>query len=250
MEEVQDSHYEENISRRAFLATSLGLATLSMLPIRSANAAVAPLKTPKLAPLIRSVDTNKKMVAFTFDDGPWPKFTKAIMNHFADFDLEGQATFFQIGNNIKQYRSIAQQVAARGYDIGNHSMTHQYNPYTIAREIEPTQELIYDLGVETNLFRSPGLTEGYAIQKKLGRLGMVNVFTDYDVGDWKAPRYSTKKVARRANKSLHPGSIVLLHDGGDHQNTVKAVPYMLENALNKGYQVVQLSELLSSGGPR
>ena len=111
-------------------------------------------------------------------------------------------------------------------------------------EIEPVQELIHSLGVENTLFRSPGLTRGKAIQRKLAALGMVNVFTDYDIGDWTAPRISSKAITGRAVRSLHGGSIVLLHDGGDHENTVSAMPRILEKTLNKGYKVVRLSDLL------
>lgn len=242
---INEQYNNNPVSRRDFMLGSLGFAAgLGFASGTSRADALEP--TLKLAQPIRSVQVNQKLIALTFDDGPWPKNTEKVMDHFDDFGLQGRATFFQIGDNIKQYRAISTQVAARGYEIGNHSMTHTYNPSTIAREIKPTRKLISGLGVESNLFRSPGLTEGYEIQRKLGLLGMVNVFTDYDIGDWRAPRITSKAIASRTRKSLHPGSIVLLHDGGDHENTVDAVPYILESALNKGYEIVSLGELLSA----
>ncbi len=230
----------ESLSRRQLLA---GIAALAIGA--PASNAYASNTSSKLAPIIYSVDTRKKQVAFSFDDGPWPKNTVRIMNHFKSFGLEGQATFFQIGNNIKTYREITEEVAERGYEICNHSMTHVYNPYQIAKEIQPTQELLDSFGVRSNLFRSPGLTTGNIIQRKLARLGMVNVFTDYDIGDWKSPRISSDEIYKRTINSIHKGSVVLLHDGGDHQNTVQAVPKILDKVLNKGYQVVQTGNLIN-----
>ena len=101
------------------------------------------------------------------------------------------------------------------------------------------------LGISNNLFRSPGLTQGEIIQRKLARLGMVNIFTDYDIGDWKAPRISSSSIASRTSSSIHKGSIVLLHDAAEHQNTVKAMPRILDKVLNKGYQVVKVGDLIN-----
>ena len=238
MSEIINSQLaNESLSRRQLL---VGMAALALgAPASHSNTA------GKLAPIIYSVDTRKKQVAFSFDDGPWPKNTKAVMNHFKSFGLEGQATFFQIGSNIKTYREITEEVVDRGYEIGNHSMSHAYNPYQIAKEIRPTQELLDSFGVQTNLFRSPGLTRGDIIQRKLARLGMVNVFTDYDIGDWTAPRISSNQICTRTIRSIHKGSIVLLHDAADHQNTVQAMPRILDKVLNKGYQVVKVGDLIN-----
>lgn len=233
----------DTLSRREFIAgtaSALGLLALGL----GTKPAQASVETANMAPIIYSGPSRKKIVSFTFDDGPWPVNTKKIMNIFESFGLEGEATFFQVGNNIKQHKNISEEVAGRGYDIGNHSMSHRYAPSIIASEIEPTQELIENLGVESKLFRSPGLTQGSVIQRKLATLGMVNVFTDYDIGDWTAPRISSKAITGRTVRSLHGGSIVLLHDGGDHENTVSAMPRILERTLKKGYQVVRLSKLL------
>ena len=241
MSEIINSQLaKESLSRRQLL---VGMAALALgAPASHSNTANT---AGKLAPIIYNVDTSKKQLAFTFDDGPWPKNTKTIMNHFKSFGLEGQATFFQIGNNIKSFEDITEEAVDRGYEIGNHSMSHIYNPYQIAKEIKPTQDLLADIGVETNLFRSPGLTRGNIIQQKLARLGMVNVFTDYDIGDWKSPRISSKEIQKRTLRSIHKGSIVLLHDAADHQNTVQAIPRILDIVLSRGYQVVKAGDLIN-----
>lgn len=249
MSETSNIQNEHLISRRGLLAGGLGVAATLALRTKRSEAQQTTTNT-KLAPIISRVNTKRKVVAFSFDDGPWPINTQLIMNHFDNFGLEGEATFFETGGNIKLYRRIAQEVAFRGFEIGNHSMTHSYKPATIASEIAPTQELIHSIGGHSNLFRSPGLTRGTIIQQRLAILGMVNVFTDSDIGDWRAPRISSDTIAQRTVRAIKPGSIVLLHDGGSHRNTANAIPYILEAVLNEGYDVVRVSELLAMGAPR
>lgn len=253
------------LSRRHFLqatgAAFAGAVLLNGISVESAFAQSAPhtvnpqagmpprsrLYTP--GSLIRRVETDKPYISFTFDDGPWPVNTTAIMDHFADFGLEGKATFFQVGNNVENHLAIAKEVRDRGYTIGNHSMTHSfYKSRKIAKEIEPTQDLMQELlGIRPKFFRSPGLTQGIAIQRELKRLNMVNIFTDSDINDWSAPRISSKQIAANFDANKRYGQFVLLHDGGDHKKTVDAVPRMLEIALNAGYTVVSANTLLKSG---
>ena len=250
------------LSRRELLLGAAGAATLLALGALGQESASAAQQAPAAgAPtsrmytpgaLVRRVVTEKPYINFTFDDGPWPKNTQAIMNHFADFGLEGKATFFQVGDNVRNHQAIAEEVRDRGYTIGNHSMTHSvYKSGAISREIQPTQELMQELlGVRPRFFRSPGLTQGIAIQRQLKRRNMVNIFTDSDIGDWRAPRLTADQIAENFEENLRPGQFVLLHDGGSHKNTVDAVPRMLETALNKGYKVVKTSTLLKSGQHR
>jgi peptidoglycan/xylan/chitin deacetylase (PgdA/CDA1 family) len=199
--------------------------------------------------LIRGVDVGtKKVIAFSFDDGPWPRNTADIM---ASFEARGlRTTFFMIGDNVRRNRDIALSVARRGHEIGNHSMTHQYSSGTIASEVKPANDLIQAVtGVRPTLFRSPGLTEGSRIQASLSAQGMCNIFTNVDFRDWILPRRSSSALCGSFDRSLRPGLIVLLHDGGSHRSTVDAVPCMLDTALARGYRIVTVGELLLEGTP-
>lgn len=192
---------------------------------------------------IRSVRTSKKIVAFTFDDGPWPTNTKAIMSSFEKYNW--RATFFMIGNNVKKYPAIARDVVSRGHTVGNHSMTHQYSSSVIVSEMTPTTSLIKNTtGVKTTFFRSPGLTLSSSINSGAFTRGMCNISTNYDLGDWRSPRATASTLCSRFKQSLKPGSIVLLHDGGSHSQTVAAVPCMLSYVKSQGYEVVPLGALL------
>lgn len=204
---------------------------------------------PGCAPgsLIRSVDTGgRRLVSFTFDDGPWPRNTAAIMDAFSARGLT--ATFFMIGEHLRAYPEIGRSVVQRGFAVGNHSMSHRYSASRIASEIGPMNALIEQvLGVRTPYFRSPGLTQGSVIQATLAATGQCNLFTSVVLGDHLEPRRSASQLCSSFAANLKPGQIVLLHDGGSHAPTVAAVPCMLDVALSRGYEVVSLAELLAAG---
>jgi peptidoglycan/xylan/chitin deacetylase (PgdA/CDA1 family) len=199
--------------------------------------------------LYRSFDVGgQKIVHLTFDDGPWPKNTIAIMDILAQNGLEGYATFFEVGDNLRQFNDIGREVVRRGYLIGNHSKTHStYVPHEIAAEIVPAQEEIFQLlGVRPDLFRSPGLTSGQIIQDVLAELGMCNIFTDQDPHDWANPRISAADIIANIRRQAHPGLINLLHDGGSHQETVDAIQGVIDTFRELGYTFVTMKQMMQA----
>lgn len=71
------------------------------------------------------IHTNQKVVALTFDDGPDPAFTEAILDILKQKQVE--ATFFVIGKNASQNPSLLRRMVTEGHEIGNHGYTHNYN---------------------------------------------------------------------------------------------------------------------------
>ena len=198
---------------------------------------------------IRGVDVGaRKIIAFSFDDGPWPTYTQAVMSSFEQRGL--RSTFFWIGDNVNRYPDIARDVVARGFEVGNHSQTHHYTASTIAREVPIANQTIRNItGEQPTLFRSPGLTQGESIQNALRDNGMCNIFTTVVLGDADLPRASAGTLCSRFANTVHAGEVVLLHDGGSHSQTVRAVPCMLDLALSRGYEIVTVGELLLAGTP-
>ncbi|MUH51687.1 MAG: polysaccharide deacetylase family protein [Actinobacteria bacterium] len=203
--------------------------------------------------LIRSGDVNgPPIVSITCDDGPWPVNTQAMMNHMRNAGLEqhyGLIHFFMVANNALMFPDIAREVFERGYGIGNHSLTHAtYNPTRLANEISPAQDVFASLFNWTpELFRSPGLTQGVVIQNECARLGMANVFTSTILNDFLAPRISSSQIINNVARTIHPGNIILLHEGGSHTQTVNALPGIIDVIHSRGYEIVRLEELLSAG---
>lgn len=231
------------------------VAAVAALAVRGTIFQLEPLPPPpppvtcRAGSLIRGVDTGGvPVIAFSFDDGPWPRNTLDVMSIFESRGL--QTTFFEVGINVNAYPSIARNVIDRGFEIGNHSQTHRYIPSIIAAEVPVANSVIQRAtGTTPVLFRSPGLTLGGVIQDALASAGMCNISTDTDIRDYIDPRAPAATLCDRFANSLHPGEIVLLHDGGTHRPTVEAVPCMLDIAQARGYQIVTVGRLLQLGTP-
>jgi putative cell wall-binding protein/peptidoglycan/xylan/chitin deacetylase (PgdA/CDA1 family) len=197
---------------------------------------------------IRSVPTSDKVVSFTFDDGPWPTNTAAVMSTFERYGW--RANFFMIGSNVLRYPDIARSVVRRGHGVAAHSVSHSYSPATIASEVGRSRDIIQSVtGVRTSFFRSPGLTLSSTIDRAVYAAGMCNISTASDLGDWRSPRASSWTLCDRVRRNLRPGAIFLLHDGGSHRQTVDAISCMLDTVRRNGYQIVDLGALLSRRPP-
>jgi peptidoglycan/xylan/chitin deacetylase (PgdA/CDA1 family) len=190
------------------------------------------------------LDSQHKAIALTFDDGPWPKTTRQILDILKENNIK--ATFFWVGRYLQAYPEIGKQVAAAGHAIGNHTWNHQYIKYNedgAAREIDRTSSLIEELtGIQTSIFRPPGgiLNNGLAAyaQKK----NYAVVMWSADSFDWRTLTESLMDNVMRQAKS---GGIVLMHDGGGNRaRTVKALPDIIARLKKEGYIFVTVPELL------
>ena len=188
---------------------------------------------------------KEKVIALTFDDGPWPRTTSQVLDILKKNEIK--ATFFWIGQNLQAYPKIAQQVVTDGHAIGNHTWHHWYrwmNQSTAAHEIEDTAELIYKTtGIRTSIFRPPGgvLNNGVAdyAEKKNYTIAMWSV----DSIDYRRP--SAQKLVKNVIGKVQPGGIVLMHDGGGNRSTtVKALPQIIAQLKEQGYSFVTVPELL------
>jgi peptidoglycan-N-acetylglucosamine deacetylase len=194
-----------------------------------------------------SVPGSEKVIALTFDDGPWPETTEQILATLKQENVK--ATFYMIGQPLKSFPEIGKKVLADGHVIANHTLHHWYkkmSPLVAQREIEDTSKIIKEvLNVETEYFRPPGgvLTNGlvaYAQQHKQS----VNMWS-VDSGDSQPKRPSVEAMIKTVVSGATPGGIVLMHDGGgSHVNTAKAVPTIIAKLRAQGYKFVTIPELL------
>ena len=200
-------------------------------------------KTIKDAP----VPVSEKVIALTFDDGPWPETTEQILATLKQENVK--ATFYMVGQPLKSFPEIGKKVLADGHVIANHTLHHWYkqmSPLVAQREIEDTAKIIKEvLNVETDYFRPPGgvLTNGlvaYA-EKQNQSVNMWSV----DSGDSNPKRPSSEAILATILAGATPGGIVLMHDGGgSHGNTAKAVPQIIAKLRAQGYKFVTITELL------
>lgn len=190
---------------------------------------------------------NTKVVALTFDDGPWPKSTLQVLDILKKHKIK--ATFFAVGSNLQKYPDMARKIVAEGHTIGNHTWHHRYNKVdqaTAAKEIDNTAVLINKItGIKTLYFRPPGgaLHNGLAAyaQKQSYAIMMWSV----DSGDSRGHNLNSKQLALNVIKQTKPGGIVLMHDGGGNRSsTVQALPGIINTLKKQKYNFVTLPELL------
>ncbi|MBV6622807.1 MAG: polysaccharide deacetylase family protein [Rivularia sp. (in: Bacteria)] len=188
---------------------------------------------------------NDKLIALTFDDGPWPGYTAQILDILKKNKVK--ATFFVVGQVLQHHPDLGKRIVTEGHIIGNHTWNHWYhffNKQAASLEIDRTADLIYKTtGTKTTLFRPPGgmLHNGLAAYAKS---------KDYTVVMWSADSIdyalpSPPTLVNRVVRQATPGGIVLLHDGGGpRKNTVAALPSMISKLRKKGYRFVTIPELL------
>ena len=205
------------------------------VPLRFQGAIV---DAAKLAP-------EQKVIALTFDDGPWPESTGQVLDILKKNQIKG--TFFLIGQNVKNYPGLVKREIAEGHVIGNHTWHHWYqflNPQAAAYEIDHTADLIYQVtGIKTNLFRPPGgiMHNGVASYARNSKYAIIRWSSDSV--DYSHP--AVPKLINNVFRKAKPGGIVLMHDGGGNRSkTVQALPEIIANFRKQGYRFVTIPELL------
>ncbi|MDY6803550.1 MAG: polysaccharide deacetylase family protein [Cyanobacteriota bacterium] len=186
-----------------------------------------------------------KYIALTFDDGPWPKTTEKILDILKENEIK--ATFFVVGQHLKDRPELAPKIVDGGHVLANHTWNHptyKMGKEQVQSEVGRTAELIYELtGMTTTLFRPPGGVLNNGLADFVKNRKHVVVMWSADSVDWHYMSASeiTNNVVRRASN----GGIVLLHDGGGpRMHVVKALPQMIERLRKQGYKFVTVPELL------
>lgn len=179
-------------------------------------------------------------VALTFDDGPSPKYTPLLLDGLKERNV--RATFFLLGQNVKENQELVQRMQAEGHLLGNHTYNHvQLNkiPETTARqEILKTNNEIYEAtGKYPEYMRPP-----YGAWKKNMEfcVEMLPVFWDIDTLDWKSQNVDA--ILKAAGEEPEDGSIILMHD--EYQTSVEAALLLIDRLKEKGYEFVTVDELI------
>ena len=189
--------------------------------------------------------TEQKYIALTFDDGPWPEYTEQVLDILKQYAVP--ATFFWLGEAVQKNPQIAQKVAQAGHAIGNHTWSHVTHTLTAEEaqtEIGRTAELIRETtGIQTQMFRPPGGHKENGLNAWARENGYAVIMWSVQTDDWKAA--SVQEIVDRALTNARPGTVMLLHDGGnDRSKTVAALPQIIEGLQGQGYQLVSVPELL------
>lgn len=192
---------------------------------------------------IYSVETEEKKVAVTFNCAWGAEDIPEILGILDDYDA--RAAFFVLGQWAEDNPDAVKMIAEAGHEIGTHSNTHPDMAKLGAAEIE--KELIRSCeriekagGSGIKLFRAPSGSYSNELIETAQKLGFITVQWDVDSRDWK--NLSAKEMIDSVTSNVRKGSIILFHCG--KENTLEALPQILEILCNKGYSFVGVSELI------
>jgi peptidoglycan/xylan/chitin deacetylase (PgdA/CDA1 family) len=178
-------------------------------------------------------------VALTFDDGPSLTQTPPILATL--HRLGAHATFFEEGRHVRGREALMRQILAFGDEIGNHSYHHPADPGE--GELSSTQAAIRGAtGFTPCLFRPPYGELDRREEAAARANGLQMIFWTLDSEDDQHP--GVGPIRARVVRQAKPGSIVLLHDGGRHPQTVEALPGIVAGLEARGFRLVTVTELL------
>lgn len=197
---------------------------------------------------VNRADTEVKVVAITYDDGPSPPYTNQLLDILDRYQVK--ATFFEIGRNIEKYPEIVKMIVARGDELANHSYSHKdmmFKPRELLlSEIEKTDKLLQEVGVKQDSisFRPPWGRRFVVLSYLLSQMHKKLIMWDVDSQDYEK-RLTAEDIANRVIENVRSGSIVVMHDGGgDRSKTVAATEMIVKDLQSKGYEFKTVSELL------
>ncbi|SEG70221.1 Peptidoglycan/xylan/chitin deacetylase, PgdA/CDA1 family [Thermomonospora echinospora] len=223
-----------------------GLGSAALLPgrpgwkptrVRRRKDAVTNLK--ELGP---DPDRPPRALALTIDDGPHPQYTPQILDLLAEHQVT--ATFFVVGEMVREYPLLTRRIVEAGHQICNHTMTHP-SPFNligarrIHREIAEAHARVAQVtGVVPKFFRAPGGAWSRQVMEETAEYGMIPIGWEVDPSDWRRPGVGRIK---RALLDSEEGAIMLCHDGGgDRSQTVAALRQVLPRLKKRGMTFVPL----------
>ncbi len=184
---------------------------------------------------------QRQAVALTFDDGPHPIYTDKIRCLLKSRNIK--ATFFVLGKNVEQHRSIVEALAADGHCIENHGYSHSELPHLskedMLKEIEGTKSLIASItGKESRFVRPPRGKISLRVLRSLAEKKHCVMLWTRTSNDYK--KTGVRNILDSINPStVTPGSILLFHDNNPY--TVEALGAIID-AMKDKYTFIALDE--------
>jgi peptidoglycan/xylan/chitin deacetylase (PgdA/CDA1 family) len=234
----------------------------TILPVKAAPAlfigsaaAAAAWWTPALAPIVpgvaevlglpRRIDDSAG-VALTFDDGPHPEGTPAVLAALEAADAK--ATFFLCGEQVEREPALAAEIVAAGHTVAVHGYRHRnmlrLAPRTFVEDLERGIGSIEDaVGLRPEIYRPPYGIFSYPGMVEVKARGLRSLLWSRWGHDWRADR-PPEKITAEVTRGLDAGDVLLLHDA-DHysepgcwRGTVAALPMVVERIRSAGLRPV------------
>ncbi len=196
--------------------------------------------------LIREGRQQRRELALTFDDGPDPATTPAVLDALADAGTH--ATFFVVLPLAQAHPEMLRRILAEGHEVAPHAVKHRHawlrTPWSAALEpVRAARRLAELTGQPARYYRPPHGAYTLATLLGLRWAGLLGVHWSVEGRDWK-PDSTPKRSVRHVMAHVHPGAVVVLHDAGvGARITVPALPELLRRLQEREYSLVRLSEL-------
>lgn len=231
--------------KTTLILSSLALVLMLALTIAvdtTQSAGVFFGKTDRKVP-IYAVDTEVKKVALTFDAAWGSDRTEGLMKCLEEYNVP--ATFFLVQFWVEKYPELVKQLDAQGIEIGTHSATHPHmaslSKEKMKEELVSSMQAIQTVtGKTPTVFRPPFGEYNNSLITTAQELDLKTIQWDVDSLDWKG--LSADQIATRILNKVKPGSIILMHNDGEH--TLEALPLIIEGLMNKGLGCCTVSDLV------
>lgn len=197
---------------------------------------------------------SDKDICLTFDDGPDPLYTPLLLDLLQEYNAK--ATFFVVGKHAEDHPELVSRMHREGHAIGIHNYLHRSNwlmrPKSVSMHVQKTSAIIQGItGEKPTLYRPPwGIMNLFDYTS---RRNLQIVLWSMMAGDWRKSTGADKILARMLHH-LKGGEVYLLHDCGNTfgadrdapENTIKALKKFIPAALESGYSLVRVDELMKA----
>lgn len=193
-------------------------------------------------------ESNDKIVYLTFDDGPSRPVTERLLDTLNECNVK--ATFFVVGKEIPGCESLLKRIRSEGHGIGVHTYSHSYKKIYKSRDVFINEniaaaDLVYDItGFRPKVLRFPRGSHNRLNEEFLHQINQ----SGFKVFDWTnscedgvSPNSQPDKLYKNSLKKIiskkkSPGLIILMHSNCNNENTVKALPKIVNHFRNLGYE--------------
>jgi peptidoglycan/xylan/chitin deacetylase (PgdA/CDA1 family) len=208
-------------------------------------------KSANINPAVISWPTGKKLIALTYDDGPNPRITPRMLALLKKKNVK--ATFFLLGEQVREYPKVVKQILEEGHEIGNHTYDHKQltklSSDQIEKELGRTADLITSVtGQKMEIMRPPYGSHNNRVREICEKYGYRVILWDVDTNDWRGrsakQMISTILNGSKTDPRATDGSIILMHDR--YETGLVTTDAVIDALRDKGYQFVTVSQLLSN----
>jgi peptidoglycan/xylan/chitin deacetylase (PgdA/CDA1 family) len=196
------------------------------------------VSTVEVARAVAAAPVSEPVVALSFDDGPHPDTTPAILAILRAAGIK--ATFCVVGYAAQRYPELVKAIHDEGHTLCNHTMHHVQKlgdrpANVITEELRDVGDLVErSAGVRPSFFRAPGGTWAPNLIDEVHHQGMRALGWNVDPADFERPGAAV--ITNRVMAQLRPGAVILLHDGGgDRSQTVAQLGALIERLRAHGY---------------